>query len=48
MMNTIEIVYLIVHGVATLGVVFTFFLRIEHRLTRVETKMENFEKRCRA
>lgn len=44
-MSIIEIVYLIVHGIATLGILMAFFIRIEHRLTRVETKMENFEKR---
>jgi len=46
-MSTIEIIYLVIHGAATVGAIFVFFLRIEHRLTRVETKVENFEKRFR-
>lgn len=40
-------IYLGIHGISTIGAIFVFFLRIEHRLTRVETKMENFEKRFR-
>ena len=43
-MSNLEIIYLLIHGISTLGVLFMFFLRIEHRLTRVETKMENIEK----
>ena len=39
------IVYLVIHAVITIGSIFGFFLRIENRLTRVETKVENFEKR---
>lgn len=39
------IIYLAFHALITIGAIFVFFLRIEHRLTRVETKVENFEKR---
>jgi hypothetical protein len=42
------IIYLAFHALVTIGAIFTFFLRIEHRLTRVETKVENFEKRLNA
>jgi len=43
------IVYLVSHAIITIGVGITFLLRIEHRLTRLETKMENIEKiqKCR-
>lgn len=43
-MNIETIIYLVFHAVITLGAGITFLLRIEHRLTRLETKMENFEK----
>jgi hypothetical protein len=36
--------YIGLHGLTTIGAVLTFLIRIEHRLTRLETKMENFEK----
>jgi len=44
---TTELGYLIIHGISTMVAIFVFFIRIEHRLTRLETKMENFEKRFR-
>jgi len=37
--------YLGFHAALTIGAVFIFFVRIEHRITRVETKIEDFEKR---
>jgi len=43
-MNTETIIYLVSHAIITLGAGITFLLRIEHRLTRLETKMENIEK----
>lgn len=47
-MMTLEIiVYLISHAVITLGTGITFLLRIEHRLTRLETKMETIEKNAK-
>jgi hypothetical protein len=42
-MTTEIIIYLVSHAIVTLGTGITFLLRIEHRLTRLETKMENFE-----
>jgi hypothetical protein len=42
---TVEFIYLLIHGVSTLLALVTFFIRIEHRITRLETKMENFESR---
>jgi uncharacterized membrane protein YqgA involved in biofilm formation len=44
-MTTELTTYLIIHGVVTIGAIFGFFLRIEHRLTKVETKMELLEKK---
>jgi len=44
-MTTEIIIYLISHALVTIGAIFIFFLRIEHRLTKVETKVENMEKR---
>jgi len=44
-MSTEILIYLVIHGVFTIGAIFAFFMKIEHRLTRVETKIENFEKR---
>jgi len=40
-----ELIYLIFHAIITVGAIFGFFLRIEHRITRLETKVENMEKR---
>jgi prefoldin subunit 5 len=37
-------VYLLIHAITTIGTGITVLLRIEHRLTRLETKMENLEK----
>jgi len=44
-MNTETIIYLVSHALFTIGAIFIFFLRIEHRLTKVETKIENLEKK---
>lgn len=44
LMTTEIIIYLVSHAILTLGAGITFLLRIEHRLTRLETKMENLEK----
>jgi hypothetical protein len=47
-MMTLEIIiYLVFHAVITLGAGITLLLRIEHRLTRLETKMENIEKNAK-
>lgn len=43
-MDHITIIYLVSHAVVTIGAGITFLLRIEHRLTKLETKVENFEK----
>ena len=43
-MDQITIIYLVSHAAVTVGAGIAFLLRIEHRLTRLETKMENFEK----
>jgi hypothetical protein len=47
MMSIEIIVYLVSHAVITLGTGITFLLRIEHRLTRLETKMENIERNAK-
>jgi len=39
-----EYFYLAIHGILTLGLVVGFLIRIEHRLTRLETKVENLER----
>ena len=44
-MNIETITYLLSHAIITLGAVFGFLLRIEHRITRLETKMESLEQR---
>ena len=36
--------YLIVHGIITIGSIITFVLRVEHRLTRLETMVDLFLK----
>ena len=38
-------VYLLIHAIVTIGALITFLLRQEHRLTRIETKMEYIEKK---
>jgi len=43
-MTTEPLVYLVIHATITIGGAFAFFLRIEHRLTRLETKVENLER----
>ena len=43
MMTTEVIIYLVFHAILTIGGGITFLLRIEHRLTKLETKMENVE-----
>jgi len=47
-MTTETIIYLISHAILTIGALFGFFIKVEHRITRLETKMENFEKTCRS
>jgi hypothetical protein len=44
-MNNLELTYLIVHGISTIGGLFVFLLRVEHRITRLETKVELMEKK---
>lgn len=44
-MSNLELIYLAIHGMATLGAILIFVLRIEHRITRLETKMEYIEKK---
>lgn len=43
---TFEYGYLIIHGLTTLGALIIFLLRVEHRITRLETLPEVTEKRC--
>lgn len=38
-------VYLVVHATITLGGLILFLLRWEHRMTRLETKVEYIEKK---
>lgn len=32
--------YLIIHGIITVGSIITFVIRVEHRLTRLETMVD--------
>ena len=32
--------YFIIHGIATLGAIVTFVIRVEHRLTKLETMVD--------
>jgi hypothetical protein len=43
-MNTELLIYLAIHGTATVGSLVAFMVRNEHRITRIETKLENLEK----
>lgn len=42
MMNGMEI-YLIIHGVSTVGAVITFLIRNEHRITKLETSLSTLK-----
>lgn len=42
-MNDQLIIYLIIHGITTVGSTVVFLIRNEHRITRLETKLENLE-----
>jgi len=46
-MDTISAVqsYLVIHGIITLGAVITFVVRVEHRLTKLETMVDLFFKK---
>ena len=37
-------VYLLIHGTMTVGLLVGFLIRNEHRLTRLETKLEDHER----
>ena len=37
-------IYLIIHGITTIGAVVAFLLRTEHRMTRTETRLDTIEK----
>ena len=39
--------YLIAHGVITISAIITFVVRVEHRLTRLETMVDMFIKNPR-
>jgi len=43
--SVIELVYLGFHGIATIGTIMIFLLRVEHRITRLETKVDFMEKK---
>ena len=43
-MNIELISYLIIHGIITLGTIITFVVRVEHRLTKLETMVDMFFK----
>ena len=42
-MNTDLLIYLAIHGTATVGSLVAFMVRNEHRITRIETKLETLE-----
>jgi len=44
-LSTAILTYLAAHAVIIIGALFTFALKIERRLTRLETKVEQFEKK---
>ena len=43
-MSHIEIIYLTIHGVTTVGTVIVFLVRNEHRITKMETRLDYLEK----
>ena len=43
-MSHIEIIYLTIHGVTTVGSVIVFLVRNEHRITKMETRLDYLEK----
>jgi len=38
------ILYLLVHGITTVGSIMLFFIRNEHRITKIETKLDYLER----
>jgi len=44
-MSIETILYMALHGVTTIGAIIVFIIKIEHRLTKLETKMEQVEKK---
>lgn len=45
MMQSSIYVYLVLHALTTLGSILALVIRFEHRITRLETKVEHLEKR---
>ena len=43
-MNVEYTTYLVIHGIVTLGAIVTFVVRVEHRLTKLETMVDLFFK----
>ena len=43
-LTTTLLTYLITHGVITIGAIITFVVRVEHRLTKLETMVDIFIK----
>ena len=41
--NTAIQTYLIVHGISTIGAVIVFLIRNEHRITKLETTLNNLK-----
>ena len=42
-LNTAIQTYLIIHGVSTVGAIAIFLIRNEHRITKVETTLNNLK-----
>ena len=45
--TTAILTYLITHGIITVGAIITFVVRVEHRLTKLETMVDMFIKNPR-
>ena len=46
--TTAILAYLITHGIITVGAIITFVVRVEHRLTKLETMVDIFIKNLRS
>lgn len=42
-LTTSIIAYLIIHGISTIGAIIIFLIRNEHRITKLETSLDNLK-----
>ena len=43
-LTTLMVSYLVIHGITTIGTIILFLIRNEHRITKLETRLNYHEK----